>query len=297
MQVNKHGSFYLRSGWPTKIIDTMDAHTHESYIFSPNNELAAVDQIGVGRVMVKSMRYWASVLGITDESKTQQGVLHSLTELGRLIMQFDPYCQNRGTLWLLHRNLACNLSEATAWSWAFNLYQAKTFSKDEFVSAFYSYVQTNGGKYARVAIEKEFDCFKNTYVSDSTFNLGRILNEDTVPFFAPLRLVEYVGSGRFEKRRVEAKDVPAEIFFYCIIEDNKAHFETNLQINIDTLIEESNQVGKYMNLGYSTLLELLQTLENKKWITLTNNFGNRYIEVNRIPDESYLINYFGGIEG
>ncbi|WP_304634464.1 DUF4007 family protein [uncultured Oscillibacter sp.] len=72
MQINKHGSFYIRNGWPTKIIDAMDAQGRNSYIFSPNNELPAVDQIGVGRVMVKALRYWAAVLGITVESKTQQ---------------------------------------------------------------------------------------------------------------------------------------------------------------------------------------------------------------------------------
>ena len=52
-----HGSFYIRNGWPTKIIDAMDIQGRSSYIFSPNNELSAVDQIGVGRVMVKALRY------------------------------------------------------------------------------------------------------------------------------------------------------------------------------------------------------------------------------------------------
>lgn len=121
MQVNKHGSFYIRSGWPTKIIDAMDGYAQNSYIFSPNNELLAVDQIGVGRVMVRALRYWAAVLGITVETKNAQGILHTLTDLGRLIAQYDPYCQRTGTLWLLHRNLARNFEDATAWAWAFNL--------------------------------------------------------------------------------------------------------------------------------------------------------------------------------
>ena len=56
MTLNKHGSFYIRNGWPTKI---MDAITSNPHIFSPNNELLAVDSIGVGRVMIKAMRYWA----------------------------------------------------------------------------------------------------------------------------------------------------------------------------------------------------------------------------------------------
>ena len=60
MQINKHSSFYLRNGWPTKIIDAIPGNP---YIFSPANELAAVDSLGVGRVMVKAMRYWAYTTG------------------------------------------------------------------------------------------------------------------------------------------------------------------------------------------------------------------------------------------
>lgn len=296
MQINKHGSFYIRNGWPTKIIDTIDKETNSTYIFSPNNELQAVDQIGVGRVMIKALRYWSAVLGITLESKTQQGVLHTLSNLGRFIAKYDPYCQRTGTLWLLHRNLACNEDEATAWAWAFNMYAAKSFSKESFVEGFYSYIQTNGGKYTKTAMEKEFDCFKNTYVSDKSFDIGKILDEDTVPFFAPLNLLVYLGNGTFEKRRVLAKEVPPEIFFFCILSDNAEHLKTNTQINIDTLLEMPNQVGKYMNLGYSTLLELLQQLENKKWITLVNNFGNRYIEINPVDAAEILKNYYKGIE-
>ena len=297
MQINKHGSFYIRNGWPTKIIDTMDKQTQNTHIFSPNNELEAVDLIGVGRVMVKALRYWASASGITVESKTPQGVVHSLSEIGTLIAQYDPYCRHLGTLWLLHRNLARNFEEATAWAWAFNIYTAKTFTKDEFVEAFYAYVQTNGGKYARSAMEKEFDCFKNTYSSDKAFDLNRILDEETVPFFAPLKLLEYTGNGCFEKRRVESKDVPSKLLLYCILKDNEDHLLTNTQINVDTLLDSTKQVGKYMNLSYSALLEMLQQLENRKLITLVNNFGNRYIEVKPTDTAKLLTDYYKEIEG
>ena len=101
MQINKHGSFYIRNGWPTKIIDAVNS---DQNIFSPNNEANAVDSIGVGRVMIKALRYWSAVLGITIEGKNQQGICHAFTSLGNKIDTFDPYCQAIGTLWLLHRN-------------------------------------------------------------------------------------------------------------------------------------------------------------------------------------------------
>lgn len=79
MLLNKHGSFYIRNGWPTKIINAISA---DRLIFSPNNELEAVDTIGVGRVMVKAMRYWTVAMGLANEEKTQQGVVCNLTDLG-----------------------------------------------------------------------------------------------------------------------------------------------------------------------------------------------------------------------
>ena len=148
MQINKHGSFYIRNGWPTKIIDSIN---NDPLIFSPNNELNAVDTIGVGRVMVKAMRYWSVVLGISNEYKTLQGVSHELTSFGEQIIHFDPYCQDIGTLWLLHRNLTRNKDNATAWYWAFNELATKTFSKESFSSAFFLSTFANSGECFKIA--------------------------------------------------------------------------------------------------------------------------------------------------
>lgn len=275
MLLNKHGSFYIRNGWPTKIINAINA---DHLIFSPNNELDAVDNIGVGRVMVKAMRYWASAMGLAKEDKIQQGVTCRLTDLGNVIATRDPFCQDKGTLWLLHRNLATNESQATAWYWAFNVYNGKSFSKDDFCSAFYSYIQRAGGNYQKNAVDKEFDCFKNTYVSDKAFDIDKIIEEDTVPFFAPLRLLAY-NSGVFERTKMSAKDIPTDILLYCIMMDNEETLKSKRQLSIDMLLEESNQVGKYMNLTYAVLLELLLQLENQGYIKVINNFGNRHIEI------------------
>lgn len=275
MLLNKHGSFYIRNGWPTKIINAINA---DHLIFSPNNELDAVDNIGVGRVMVKAMRYWASAMGLATEDKIQQGVTCNLTNLGNVIAARDPFCQDKGTLWLLHRNLATNEAQATAWYWAFNVYNSKSFSKDDFCSAFYSYVQRAGGNYQKNAVDKEFDCFKNTYVSDKAFDIEKIIEEDTVPFFAPLRLLTY-NSGVFERTKMSAKDIPTDILLYCIMMDNEETLKNKRQLSIDMLLEEPNQVGKYMNLTYAVLLELLLQLENQGYIKVINNFGNRHIEI------------------
>lgn len=292
MQINKHGSFYLRNGWPTKIIDAVPANPH---IFSPANEIEAVDCLGVGRVMVKAMRYWAYTTGITHEAKDQQGVTHTLSELGTCIEEYDPYCQNLGTLWLLHRNLARDEENATMWEWAFNTFKQREFTKDQFVDSFYAFYQMNGGTNKKSAIEKEFDCFKNTYVSDKRFDLDKIIEEDNIPFFSPLGLIKYLGKGTFEMPIINAKDIPGDIALYCILKDNQQHLNNQHQIDIDLLLDGQKQIGQYMSLSYSTLLELLQRLENSKKLILVNNFGSRYIQLNNIDTRELLENYYGGI--
>jgi len=292
MQINKHGSFYIRNGWPTKIIDSIKS---DSFIFSPNNELNAVDEIGVGRVMIKAMRYWAIVMGLSVETKTQQGVSHTLSSLGTLISKYDPYCLDIGTLWLLHRNLSCDKNNATAWYWVFNEFGTKLFTKDTFSVDFLTFLQRNGEKYTKTAVEKEFDCFKNTYVSDRTFSFEKIVNEETIPFFAPLKLIQYIGDGHFEMRKSLIEDIPFDIIFYCILSDNYEHLTNSTQISIDTLLEKTRQIGKYMNLSYATLLEALQQLENNSVLSLINNFGNRYIQVKRNDPDNVLLNYFKNI--
>ena len=130
MVINKHGSFYLRNGWGTKIIQAID---EDDMIFTPSNELKAVDNIGLGRVMIKALRYWAEATEIVFENKVQGGIQAQKTELFKLIDAKDRYFQRLGSLLLLHRNLARNDENATAWYWAFNEFEKTTFTKEEFV--------------------------------------------------------------------------------------------------------------------------------------------------------------------
>lgn len=284
--INKHGSFYIRNGWPTKILNALSKN---ETIFSPNKELEAVDEIGVGRVMIKSMRYWASALGIAEEYKKSQGVLLKLTPLGELIKKYDLYFQNIGTLWLLHRNLSSLNSEATAWSWAFNFFNKKNFSKSDFCTDFNSFLRHEGVEYNKKAIEKEFDCFKNTYVSEKEFDFKKVLEEDNVPFFSRLKLISYIGNGKFALNSVGAQDVPLDIIYFCILNDNHDLLATNSQLLIDHLLEDKGQIGRYMCLTYSVLIEYLQRLENQNKITLITNFGNRLIQFKNNYDENDIL--------
>lgn len=291
MVVNKHGSFYLRNGWGTKIIQAV---SEDDAIFSPQNEQIAVDNIGLGRVMIKALRYWSDAIGLTVEEKNAAGnIVKRRTHLFELIDAHDRYFQREGSLLLMQRNLASNKENATAWYWAFNEFSKTAFSKEEFVDGFYSFLSVNNVHVKRAAVEKEYNCFKNTYVSnDRKIDKTTIMDEDTYPFLAPLHLLRVNEEKKIEKVYLTKRDIPVEILIYSIASDNEDESMNGKQVSIDKLTESPLQVGKYFNIRYSKLIEMLMEAENKKLIALNNNFGNRFIEFLDIDYNQLLEDYF-----
>lgn len=289
MVVNKHGSFYLRSGWGTKIIKAVN---EDEMIFTPANELKAVDNIGLGRVMVKALRYWADATSLTHEQKVKNGVKQEKTDLFRLIDRYDKYFQKIGSLLLIHRNLARNDENATAWYWAFNEFDKLSFTRDEFVDGFHYYLAVNGMTVKKNAVEKEFNCFKNTYLSDRKFDIKTVMDDDTYPMLAPLHLLKYNDEKKYEKSSLSKSDIPLLVLIYAIANDNRNESENGGQISIDKIMEEKRQVGRYYCIRYSKLIEMLVEAENKQLLKLNNNFGNRYIEFANIQYTKILDDYF-----
>lgn len=293
MVVNKHGSFYMRNGWGTKIIQAVDK---DDMIFTPSKEQDAIDIIGLGRIMIKALRYWSEAMQLTREEKTQIGIKLVPEAIYEKIKKYDLYFQRQGSLLLMHRNLALNEENATAWYWIFNEWKANTFSKDSFVEGFHAYLSVNGMKIKKDAVEKEFNCLKNTYIGDRKFDKNSIMDEDTHPFFAPLKIFNIKDKSTFEKRQLTGKEIPLEILIYAIAMDNLEDSQNGNQVNIDKLMEEKKQIGRYFSMKYSKLLDLLMEAENKKYLNINNNFGNRFIEFNGYAYESLIKKYYNDKE-
>lgn len=289
MVVNKHSSFYMRRGWGTKIIQAVN---EDDMIFTPNNEQQAIDNIGLGRIMIKALRYWSEAMGLTVEKKTPLGIQQIPTEIYKLISKYDPYFQMKGSLLLIHRNLALNKENATAWYWVFNEWTSSVFNKASFLEGFYAYLAINGMIIKKDTVEKEYNCLKNTYVGDSKFDKNSIIDEDTYPFLAPLRILQVKDKTTVEKRSLTRQDIPLEVLIYAIALDNEEDSKNGRQINIEKLIEEKGQIGKYFNMKYTELLNSLIEAENKHYLNLNNNFGNRYIEFNGYDYCGLMKKYF-----
>ena len=289
MVINKHGSFYLRSGWGTKIIQAVEA---DNMIFSPANEQEAVDRIGLGRVMIKALRYWADASGLTTEEKVQGGIAERRTDLFDLLEANDRYFQKPGSLLLLHRNIALNEENATAWYWAFNEFDKQAFTKEEFVDGLHYFLAVNEMSIKKATVDKEFNCFKNTYLAEKKFDIKTVMDEDTYPFFGSLHLLRINEDKKFEKTYLTKAEMPLHILIYAIAKDNPEESGHRGQVSIDKIMEEKRQGGKYFPMRYSKLIDMLLEAENKKLLTLNNNFGNRFIEFSDVQYDKLLNEYY-----
>ena len=117
-----HEKFPLREGWINKALmiipNTPDAFLRKD----------ATDMFGIGSNMVKSLRYWMRAFGLMNE-KGSAGA--ELTEIGKLIVKYDPYLENPFTLWIMHSCISKNKEEATTWFMYFNHCDADDLKKSE----------------------------------------------------------------------------------------------------------------------------------------------------------------------
>lgn len=118
------------------------------------------------------------------------------------------------------------------------------------------------------------------------------MDEDTYPFFGSLHLLRINEEKKFEKTYLTKAEMPLHILIYAIAKDNPEESGHRGQISIDKIMEEKRQVGRYFPMRYSKLIDMLLEAENKKLLTLNNNFGNRFIEFSDVQYDRLLNEYY-----
>ena len=116
-----HESFPCRMLWPIKGYDYI---VEKKSFNNPNS----VVELGVGKNMVASIRYWLKALGMTEQDKPNKLANYLFgKEHGK-----DRYIESLGTLWLLHLLLVIT-QEATLYNILFLRYQKerKQFDKEQ----------------------------------------------------------------------------------------------------------------------------------------------------------------------
>lgn len=227
MRFSGHESFACRYAWLPKAFRALSA---DSSTFL--NEENAMVVLGVGKNMVRSMKFWVEVMGIAtpkpDRSLEPTPFAHSVFARGG----FDPYLEDTRTLWLLHWKIASRWQDPLfAWDFLFNKWPYPEFTRSEALAAFMRETRQQGWTHSEVTLAQHLDVFIHTYAPSRN---PKGLSEDSLDSpLAGLELLQLAGerrvdqSGRREPiyafRREPKHEVTERLFEYCLDDYWKQH--------------------------------------------------------------------------
>lgn len=234
-RISGHESFACRYAWLPKAVTWIE---QKSDLFA--DEQQAMVDLGVGKNMVRAIRFWAQAAGFIEPSG--KGSRFEVTALGRAILGSggaDQFLEDIRTLWLIHWKLATNPSHPLlAWDYLLNRWQDPTLSPSAAVEALLKEAGREGQQLSTVTVQQHFETFLHTYVP-TRGRKGEVQEDNLDSPLVELELLIKAGEreadgGRREIiyafRRDEKPDITAELFIYCI-----ADFWTQRYSREDTL--------------------------------------------------------------
>ncbi|WP_332696966.1 DUF4007 family protein [Halalkalibacter lacteus] len=284
MAYARHQSFYLRDKWISKGLKAIN----ESPRFFYGDE--GPEEIGLGKNMVQSLRFWMLATEVIKEDKTNGPTEHHLTELGTLLYHKDRLLQRNDSVSILHYHLVRNREDlATVFSWYFNTYKETITQRDSLLKSFITWVNNNDKGVSPKSLKRDIDCLVQLYTKQA----GEDDPEDFI--FSPfnkLRLLKEEPSeeGHENVRKVTptVDDIGFIALYYVLLSYGEEN-DVSL-ISLDEITSESFLLGKVFNLSRNNIIEALNKLTNHKQFPLeyvrTNNLDN--IRLPRVSPFDYL---------
>ncbi|MBR0451912.1 MAG: DUF4007 family protein [Oscillospiraceae bacterium] len=278
MKFRAHDTFFIRKGWLSKGMRCV-ANKPDVFVSRDENPM---DVLGIGANMVKALRYWLQVVGLTVEpSKGKRS--QSFTDLGRIIYAHDTYIEELGTLCLLQYCLASQKDDATAWYFFFNEFSMSEFSREDFVSALQKYIRMRDDEteYAIRSLNDDFQCIINTYLPRYKSNSTKVAPENNIDCpFGELGLVDVLNKRKKTyKKSTPTSDMLNPYVILAVIVDNA---DGRKEVSLNELLNAPCNIGKVYNLDSITMLDVLYQIEKLGYIKINRTAG---LDVITIQDD------------
>ena len=255
----RHETFHPRYGWFRKAYAVTESNPQ---IFTRED---APVLVGVGKNMVRAIRFWGLAAKLINENPQGSGVIP--TEFGHALFGesgWDPYMEDPGTLWLLHWQLLAPPSVLPVWWIAFNEFHPVEFT-DEVLDQAVAVGLESVGDWAKPhpsSVRKDVSALLRTYApaerSKRSGNSIDDLLDCPLRELGLIRRSQATGSYRFVLG--EKPTLPPEIVSYAAL-DYLARTETGGNtVTLSRLAHEPGAPGHAFKLTESDLFAALQQM-------------------------------------
>ena len=278
-----HDSFQCRQLWLKKGYN----YVQEGKNF---NDEDAVVQLGVGKNMVSSIRFWLKAFNIIDNKDIP-------TEFGKRLFDddngYDPFLEDEASLWLLHYQLVKN-GFASIYSIIFNEFRKEKlfFNKETFVNYVKRIGESNPDlNFNENTVAKDFIVFANLYKSNPE---SKDVEDSFSGILSEIELLKTTGKSKDEQFFIENSErdnLPESIVLYAIL-DNPTYGNS---ISLNSLEFDWNSPGSIFALNRSGLMnKISEIVDDFKDITFTDQAGIKELQFkNKADAYTILDKYYG----
>lgn len=296
----RHQTFHLRTGWLKK---GYKAVKKNPLIFSEDE---ATSELGVGKNMVESIKYWSVAMGILEarRDKSDKKTHHSATKFARRLFQADPYLEDPASNWLLHYKLVTAQEEAPLWYFAFNHLSLKEFNRSSCLNAINLHLRKRPE--IRIPSEKtltsDFLTFIRTYC-ERVDGLENIREDVLDSPFAGLGLITHLPDRINFRFRIGPKNyLPSQVVAYAILQmlerrNAKVEDKRSVRITLDQLLWDPESPGMCFKLDGETLVGYVEDICSRSQLgkaEYSTSAGMKQLFIPNIESlsfESILTNY------
>lgn len=248
MQVSKikvtfsgHDKFDCKLDW---IVKGLDAYDKNNKIFQESEREYSIALLGLGVNMIKSLQHWMKCLELLDEK--------GLTYLGKLILENDPFLENRNILWILHWNLVKNKNKATLYHRFFNKLYLFKFTKEELFDRVYNWLKENDIVLSENTLRSDIDVFLRMYNNSKSNSLGlfrdlNIFSED---------------KGIYHLNLNSIPNISDDLFLYILTDYLTLLKKGNNSVSIDDMQKGEISIQKALCMNENTFFIKINNLSN-----------------------------------
>ncbi len=263
-----HETFSCRYAWLPKAAAEVAKYPA---IFSDEDE--AMVELGVGKNMVRSIRFWAEAADIIRSTKTG----HELTDFGRDLLlgkdSCDPYLEDIQTLWLIHWKLTTNQNSLIfVWDYLLNHFHEPELYASTVVRALEKSLRHIQDKpISSGSLEQLYDVFLHSYVP-TRGQKGQIKEDNLDCPLVELGLLQHTGMaestiqpGRFESkyafRREDKPEISQSLFSYCLNEYWSSRHDREQTIPFHIIVVGEGSPGQVFKIPEHDIRKRLFELE------------------------------------